>query len=243
VDGIGALEAVDDLRPARWLIDNLRSFAENVGSLVPAGFQAYARVFHPAAIGGAAVSWAEVARANHKLVHPQMQFTRLLGYASRFDSRYRPRQSGVFAAAPKVGTLSPDVTAQLTTTLARHTATADHCWFAVWDGFGSLDPAFHDRPTFPLPHRNYHLARGPLAAAVQSVESFGHRSANLWWPDDHSWCVATEIDLDSTYLGASEACIQELLANSQLEAAQLDLTAGITADSDTLNPVSEPPPG
>jgi hypothetical protein len=60
-------------------------------------------------------------------------------------------------------------------------------------------------------------------------------SCNLWWPDDHAWCVATEIDLDSTYVGASEACIEELLANSKLELARLNLAAGITADSDTLN--------
>jgi hypothetical protein len=241
VVGIGALQAVDDLRPARWLIDNLRSFAENVGSLVPAGFEAYARVFHPAAIGGVAVSWAEVARANHKLAHPQMQFNRLIGYASRYDSGYPNRQLGVFDEAPKVGVLPRDVAARLTPTLAGHTTVADRCWFAVWDGRGGLDPAFHDRPTFQLPCRNYHLARGPLAAAAQSVGSPPrHLSANLWWPDDHAWCVATEIDLDSTYLGASEACIEELVANSELEVLRLSLTAGITAHSDTLNPASEP---
>ena len=52
--------------------------------------------------------------------------------------------------------------------------------------------------------------------------------------------MATEIDLDSTYVGASEACIEELLANSQLEAARLDLAAGVTADSDTLSPAVAP---
>jgi hypothetical protein len=57
----------------------------------------------------------------------------------------------------------------------------------------------------------------------------------LWWPEDHAWCVATEIDLDSTYLGASLACVEELLANTELEAMPLDVTAGITADSDPLN--------
>jgi hypothetical protein len=245
VVGIGALEAVDDLRPARWLIENVRGFAENVGSLVPAVFDDYARVFHPAALGEAAVSWAEIARANGKLAHPQMQFTRFTGYASRYDRGYRARQSGVFDEAPAVGTLAPDVAACLTRTLARHTTAVDYCWFAVWDGWGNLNPEFYDRPTFQLPSRNYHLARGPLTAAAQSVGSvpYSHLSANLWWPQDHAWCVATEIDLDSTYLGASEACIEELLANPELEVARLDPTAGVTADSDTLNPASESPPG
>ncbi|MGO9155778.1 hypothetical protein [Mycobacterium sp.] len=100
---------------------------------------------------------------------------------------------------------------------------------------------FSDQPTFQLPNRNYHLARGPVAAVAHSVSSrLMSQSCNLWWPEDHAWCVATEIDLDSTYIGASEVCIEELLANPDLDAVPLSLTAGITADSDTLNPVSEP---
>jgi hypothetical protein len=234
---IGAFVVVDDLRPARWLTESINSFAESVGSLMPATFGAYARVFHPAYEGGDSVSWAQIALANRKIVHPQMQFTRLIGYGSRYSPEYRPRQSGVFDEAPEVGALPADVAASLARTLARHTTTAAHCWFAVWDGRGDLDQAFHERPTFQLPHRNYHLADGPVAAAVQSVGTVSHYSANVWWPDDHAWCVATEIDLDSTYVGASEACIEELLANSELEVAPLSVTAGITADSDALNPL------
>ena len=241
---VGALVVVDDVRPARWLTDSLGSFAENVGSLVPATFGACARVFHPAYRHDGAkrrfVGWAEIARANRRIVHPQMQFARLIGYASRYSSGYSDRQPGVFDEAPAVGTLPPDAASSLARTLAMHTTATGHCWFAVWDGRADLDHAFHDRPTFQLPQRNYHLAHGPLAAAAQSVgvHPGRHLSCNLWWPDDHAWCVATEIDLDSTYLGASEACIKELLANSELEVVPLSPSAGITADSDTLNPAA-----
>ncbi|WP_231608505.1 hypothetical protein [Mycobacterium shottsii] len=44
---MGGLEVVDDLGSARWLTESMRSFAENVGSVVPDTFAAYARVFHP----------------------------------------------------------------------------------------------------------------------------------------------------------------------------------------------------
>ena len=235
---VGELVVVDDLRPARWLGQSIRSFAVNVGSLVPDAFTAYARVFHPAYNGEDLVSWAQIARANRKIVHPQMQFTRLIGYASRYDAGYDARQPGLFDEAPAVGTLLSDTAASLARTLARHTTTRDHCWFAVWDGRGDLDQAFHNQPTFSLPQRDYHLAHGPLAAAAQSVATdlFPYRSANLWWPDDHAWCVATEIDLDSTYLGASKACIQELLAHPELEVVPISFTAGVTAHSDALNP-------
>ncbi|OBJ58191.1 hypothetical protein [Mycobacterium sp. 1423905.2] len=241
---VGALDVVNDVGPARWLTESAGSFAENVGSLVPASFAAYARVLHPAFDhqGGERrrVSWAQIARANRKVVHPQMQFARLLGYTSRYDSGYRPEQPGLLDEAPAVGTLPPNIAASLARTLARHTMTTDRCWFAVWHGHAALDPAFHDGSTFSLPGRNYHLARGPLAAASQSlgIHQVSHLSANLWWPDDHAWCVATEIDLDSTYLGASQACIEELAADSELEVMPLSVTAGVTADSDTLNPAT-----
>lgn len=236
----GALTFVNDFRPARWLTENVHTFAENVRSLVPDTFAAYARVLHPARNGANLVRWAQIARANHKIAHPQMQFTRLIGYPSRYVSGYRDTQPGLFDEAPKVGTLPSGTAALLAHVLARHTTTADHCWFAVWHGYGDLDPRFDDRPTFALPHRQYHLAHGPLAAAAQTLapDRIGHRSANLWWPDDHTWCVATDIDLDSTYLGASQACVEELLANPKLEVVPLDVAAGITADSDTLNPTA-----
>jgi hypothetical protein len=234
---VGALVVVDDLGPARWLTESIRSFAVDVGSLVPATFRAYARVLHPAYNGGERVSWAQIADANHKIAHPQMQYNRLMGYASRYSPGYRDTQPGVIDEAPAVGMLPPDVATPLARTLDRHTTYTDDCWFAVWEGWGGLDEAFSGQPTFPLPARNYHLARGPLAAAAQSVGGGLRRiSCNLWWPDDHAWCVATEIDLDSTYIGASEACIEELLANPDLEPVPLNLTAGITADSDALNP-------
>lgn len=244
VAAVGALDVVDDMGPARWLTESVASFAENVGSLVPASFAAYARVFHPAVDHHGAeprqVRWAQIAWANRKAVHPQMQFARLIGYTSRYDAGYRPEQPGLFDEPPAVGTLPPRTATSLARTLARHTTTAHRCWFAVWHGHGALDPAFHGRPTFSLPGRDYHLARGPLAAAFQSVgiPHTSHLSANLWWPDDQSWCVATDIDLDSTYLGASQACIQELAANSELEVMPLSATAGVTADSDTLNPAT-----
>lgn len=237
---VGALLVVDDLRPAQWLTESISGFAVDVGSLVPATFGAYARVLHPAYNDGDRVSWAQVARAHQRIAHPQMQFNRLIGYASRYSPGYRDKQPGLFDEAPAVGTLPAEVAAPLARTLAAHTTSTDDCWFAVWDGWGALHEVFSGRPTFQLPNRNYHLARGPLAAAAQSASSWHlHQSCNLWWPDDHAWCVATEIDLDSTYIGASEACIEELLANPDLETVPVSRTAGTTADSDTLNPVSE----
>lgn len=234
---VGAVDVVDDVGPAAWLTETVRRFAYNVESLLPDTFAAYARVFHPAHHGAKQVRWDQIARVNGKVAHPLMQFTRLIGYPSRYEKAYCAAQPGLFDEAPEVGSLPAGTAALLAEVLARHTTTADRCWFAVWWGFADLDPAFDERPIFSLPQREYWLARGPLSAAAQSLGFLGHshRSANLWWPDDHAWCVATDIDLDSTYVGASAACVEELLASRELEVARLDVTAGVAADSDHLN--------
>jgi hypothetical protein len=70
------------------------------------------------------------------------------------------------------------------------------------------------------------------------------QSPNLWWPDDRAWCVATEIDLMSTYVGGSHRCVRAVLDRPELEAAAVESSDGIAADSDAVNPSAhqEPPP-
>jgi hypothetical protein len=55
----------------------------------------------------------------------------------------------------------------------------------------------------------------------------------LWWPNDRAWCVATGIDLDSTYVGASRQGVARLLAKPALEVvpARIDDSLG----EDALN--------
>jgi hypothetical protein len=44
----------------------------------------------------------------------------------------------------------------------------------------------------------------------------------LWWPDDHSWCAANEIDASFTCIGGSRSLIDELLRHPDLETLVLD---------------------
>ena len=117
---------------------------------------------------------------------------------------------------PQVGTLHPADADALAAVLARHTSTPDRCWFCTWDGWGSV--FFDDGPRVELPHRNYVLFAGPLAALPSLMDAQDGHSPNLWWPDDRAWCVATEIDLAWTYVGGPAALISEALANPGLEA-------------------------
>ncbi|WP_237737261.1 hypothetical protein [Rhodococcus sp. 21391] len=71
----------------------------------------------------------------------------------------------------------------------------------------------------------------------------GGMSAHLWWPGDHAWCVATDIDLMTTYLGASPECVDTVLTDDALEALPATPDQRITWDSDTINPLPSSPSG
>jgi hypothetical protein len=85
------------------------------------------------------------------------------------------------------------------------------------------------------------LLSGPARAAAVSLaaQSWISRSASLWWPDDHAWCVGTDIDLMTTYVGASARCVKRLLAEATLEILPVSAGQRVTWDSDTINP--QPP--
>ena len=232
------LSAAADASPADWIVASVTTFGESVLSIVPAGFAAYVRVFHPAYRGPPAgqqpVRWAEIAALNGRIAHAGMQLGALT------TVRRHDGQPGVFDVAPEVGSAPPHVLNALLPVLRQHTTTPSRCWFAVWGGFGDLRQDVSVAPTFETPGRVYYLLSGPVAAGAESVrEPFAWyvRSSNLWWPDDHAWCVATEIDLDSTYIGCTERCADALLAQPQLEAIDIQAATGISRDSDTQNPI------
>jgi hypothetical protein len=209
-------------------------------SLVPAGFAAYVRIFHPAhrSVGATLVPvrWSEIAASAGKQAHPGMQLVALTG-SERFANAPLP---GVYDDEPSQGSLPPELAEPLAATLTRHTATPERCWFAAWAGWGGLGATAMSAPTFEAPYREYHLLFGPVLAASETVEDPGYsQSPNLWWPDDRAWCVAAEIDLNTTYVGCGEACRDAILALDELEALPIDPATGISWRSDLVNPWPE----
>jgi hypothetical protein len=118
----------------------------------------------------------------------------------------------------------------------------DVCWFAVWEGFGfeELNRYYHAFPRIQVPYRAYFLFQGSLETVMTFVWG-GHvwQSPNIWWPDDRAWCVATEIDLDSTYIGGSQACIDQIVADPEFEAFRTTIDARVDIGGDTMNPMRQ----
>jgi hypothetical protein len=215
---LGGLPVEDDVSRGVW-ISSARRRGEpgTVSALVPAVFAAYARILHPAirydGDDDVEVSWRAVAAHNGTAADP-------LAHWAAVTRGPVESQPPVWDDGPSEGHLPVAVAARLIDLLARHTATPDDCLLARWDGFG------YDLPHPEVPPRlllrggkDVVLLRGTIGDAVRNLAPEPHeQSANLWWPADQAWCVVTDIDLTSTYVGGSAACIAELLATPGVEA-------------------------
>jgi hypothetical protein len=233
---------VDDVASSAWIPQVLRSFGSGVGSLVPPVFDDYARVLHPAYActqdgDERTIRWSVIAEAKQRLVHPLVQFPHLVG-TLRFENG--PAAPDCWDAPPAEGTMPHELAVLLGSILAEHTATPDRCWFAVWEGFADSLVRDLTHARVHVPSRDLVLLAGPVSAIGTSLGGTNFQSANLWWPEDHAWCVATDIDHVSTYVGGTKAAIADVLAHPDLEAFRVGVDDLIRYDADRLNP---PPPG
>jgi hypothetical protein len=247
-----------DVTAADWLRPRLRRFGSAVTAVVPDGFPAYVRILHPArGPKGRPVQWAEVAAWSGRTMQRLAQFHAI----SRPSPTVRTDPAPWNGEPPPDGNLPAELLQILCATLAQHTSTPASCWLCLWDGYGWLHgspsvaimgrrgcipvpPAFPaevlNGPRVRLPGRDYLLFAGPLAAASQLgwTDPYGvyfPQSPNLFWPQDHTWCVACEIDLFCTLVGGSDALAEALLADPRLEAWRVQPDDPIAFDSDQIN--------
>lgn len=112
--------------------------------------------------------------------------------------------------------------------LGRHTATADHCYFCIWDGYGdlNLNPSAGSPTVLHLPDRSYTLMEGPLDALRTWETDLGREGPAvppaLIWPADHSWCFLSDVDPHWAGIGASSEAITELLDDPRLDVVAAD---------------------
>jgi len=91
-----------------------------------------------------------------------------------------------------------------------------------------------------LPFRDYILFEGPVEAATELGWNMLGRgliaqSPNLFWPEDHAWCVASEVDLFCTLVAGSNALAESLIADPRLEVWRVFADDPVSWDSDEKN--------
>jgi hypothetical protein len=221
---------------ADWIAASLAPFDEHlVASVIPPGFQSYARVLHPAyyamAKGTRKVRWREIADWSGVPLYPDSQF-----HSIALAPGQRTGPAPWNSQGPERGSLNGGDAEALVELLAAHTSTPFNCLFCMWDGWGwdtamsaalpgevplpIPDPVpaeVRQGPRVRLPHRDYLLYTGSIEAALAFAGTPG-QTPNLWWPADRAWCVASEVDLRWSYVGGSAALIEELLADPAVEA-------------------------
>lgn len=133
------------LDEAEWLSPRLRS-SGSVASIVPDGFPAYVRIFHPSRGPYDQLStWAEVAARSGRTMHRLAQFHAIEQHRASVDHESRSYGEVIngLVNPPNNGSLQSDLLAALCEILAEHTTTRESCFFCLWDGHGWLP----DKPT------------------------------------------------------------------------------------------------
>lgn len=193
-------------------------------------------------------------------MHAQVQFARIATPAPERDHD----SASLHVQPPTQGSLPPEQLETLCRILHGHTPRMMACWLAVWIGWGELNGSSVilstslDRPPpppqpapehrqldlraaqFDLPGRQYYLFNGMLDDALRvghwpTRDWFLPRSSNLFWPDDRRWCVASEIDFDSTLVAGSPQLIDDILHANDLEAWRVGPHDCLASDGDTVN--------
>ena len=197
------------------------------------------------------VRWREVAEANGRVAHPAMEWTAITG---SYELSWGGMQPGIWEQVPARGSLPQRLARVVCEILTAFTTTPERCWCAVWEGHGDLIGLRSDRtlPRLELQHRSMIVAEGPVSAVSETSFSDpisetspdrerrrqveGYRGPSLWWPEDRAWCVASDVDLQTTYLGAASDCVDRLIADGRIETMRATADQSVTIDADTVNP-------
>jgi len=228
-----------DTAAADWIVERLKPWGKNrvrLWSFMPDVFDRYARVFHPFhGPDTRRVRWSEIAGPGGAELSATTRAKDITG---------APNGAGVWDHEPQEGTLHPEQLSAIRDALGPFTTTPQRCWLAVWVGWGSWRPGSRstlvaatdprslgaqrtrseqpqppdDAPQIRTQHREYFL----LESALELVPSFAimgwEQAPSIWWPEDRAWCVVTEVDGYSTYVGGSERCIETVVSSPSLEA-------------------------
>ena len=218
----------DDAAAGAWIAGRLGEFG-TVGGNVPLGYELYVRIpnsrdpednaasliqFRSESPGGAVEGDGDQLDRLLAVLAPatgdQMcHFAIWNGYGDFYDNGTDPRASRSVGMVVSVGPGS---------TAAEAAAARDEAW-------QELVERMIERPAAPmleLPHRDYHLWHGRLAAA-RALER-GHYSPTLMWPEDRSWFLSSDIDSAFSEVGGSRAALAPMLADLSWAAVEVSVT-------------------
>ena len=203
------VELMREVSAARWVADGLRPWGKRrieVTSIVPQGFEAYARVPHAGQPDfGEGIPIDQLSAIKDVLT----------GFTSTPDScwiciwaGYGFWSSGSFGisvlAHPGKEAEAERAEAEFRRIMAEREARLDGV------------------PEAEVGGESYYLFHGPIAHVdTLAFVDESPESPNIWWPDDRAWCVGGGIDLPTTFVGGSRECIDAVVATQGLDVSEV----------------------
>lgn len=150
------MDSLPNAATGAWLKPRIDAQWHDMHAVVPRGFPAYIRIFHPLwrdwprdtgtwhgqdpeasrEVDGEVVGWAAVAQAFGKQMHALAQFDRLPGPAT---PRVGPLDAqGLRYSQPECGNFDSAVLVKAAHHLCQHTSSPDRGVSAIWEGWGGL---------------------------------------------------------------------------------------------------------
>jgi hypothetical protein len=183
---------ITDVTPGAWLAERVDTVWHDMHSVVPRGYEGYARVFHPIIrdrptdstgwheydparpvdIESETTTWHGMTRAFGLIMHPLVQ-SHLLFDAPQSEFGGILDADGWRYSEPDTGNLDATVLARLATHLETHTTNPDATFAAIWEGWGGLVSSA-GFGTFSVLIGDTDLAASPvqqIPADVQGAES------------------------------------------------------------------------
>jgi hypothetical protein len=237
-----------ELGAATWLLEaRLSGRGMRVGSFVPTGFEAYARILHPAYADGRSLTWAQIAAWAGRELHADSDSADLMVRVDGtnwgdLDDHQRPTEG--------TGGLDVHGYRRLSELLGEATATPNR----IWGLFDVIEYPLHTTSSgyqpVPLPGGGWvadpreerrQLQQMAELQAAAGVEVAGGNYIlhcgiiglagggfdalpSYWWPADRAWLVHTNVDCPTTYVAGSADVLERLIDDDVLEVveAQLD---------------------
>ena len=164
------MEWISDVSAGYWLRERL-SDDWSIHHVVPRGFEAYARIFHPPQVRSLPdrpvpemdewvrmpeaeqnrlmelftdeeTTWSATAATFGTALHPLAQWARVVRTPIDADWNTRIAPDGREFTSPDEGRMPASTLAAIAAVLAQHTATPDDGFVGVWEGWGGLVGAY-----------------------------------------------------------------------------------------------------
>lgn len=150
---VACMEWTEDVSAGDWIrarLDDGPAWDATMHGVIPRGFPAYARLFHPGLADDTAVTWAAAAAAFGTEMHGTAQWNRIVrrggGGPHARDADAVKAPDGRVYSAPQPGRLDAPQLSATARHLAAHTSTPEDVYIAVWEGWGGMLGFFGEAP-------------------------------------------------------------------------------------------------